>query len=276
MSSQDNPRKRLKQHPAVQLSAVDRLNQFFERQSLTRTPVATLREMWLEDIASLRGGPGLIERRSNPSAERALSSQAGQAEMIEIDNVEKISAELDPDDDEVSVERSVNSDGDEVLGADEQQTDEPEEEQEPTEDEVDYRGIVTDPETGDPMMIEYWLTGPWESRIRQLYDTPAIDTPPGMVVQPHEHQLLAAAQGHFLCKSSIRGIILGDTTGLGKTLSAILMMWLAKDDAGFSVVVAPKTLCHQWVKQIKGSFKPVSTTPLLPSPPCTALHTNIC
>ena len=84
--------------------------------------------------------------------------------------------------------------------------------------------------------------------------------PPHMTVTPHCHQLKGASQADFLCRSHFKGILLGDGMGVGKTLTAILAMWLVKDLPGFSVVVAPKTLCHQWVEQIEGSFEPVSST----------------
>jgi superfamily II DNA or RNA helicase len=45
--------------------------------------------------------------------------------------------------------------------------------------------------------------------------------------------------------------------GLGKTLCAIMAMRIVKDDPGFSMVVAPKVLCQQWVDQIEGAFEEV-------------------
>ena len=59
--------------------------------------------------------------------------------------------------------------------------------------------------------------------------------PSYMTVTPHDYQLVAANQADFLCKSPYKGMFLGDGMGVGKTLSAILAMWLVKDEPGFSI-----------------------------------------
>jgi SNF2 family DNA or RNA helicase len=66
-------------------------------------------------------------------------------------------------------------------------------------------------------------------------------------MQRTEHQLKGAAQMHFLCNSPFKDGILADGMGVGKTHTAIASMFLVKDEPGFSMVVAPKALCLQWV-----------------------------
>ena len=46
--------------------------------------------------------------------------------------------------------------------------------------------------------------------------------------------------------------------GVGKTLLAILAMWKVKGDPGFSLVLARKSVCPQWVAQIEGAWEQVS------------------
>jgi hypothetical protein len=38
---------------------------------------------------------------------------------------------------------------------------------------------------------------------------------------------------------------LADGVGVGKRHKAIAMMYFVKDEPGFSMVIAPKKLCHQ-------------------------------
>jgi SNF2 family DNA or RNA helicase len=51
--------------------------------------------------------------------------------------------------------------------------------------------------------------------------------------------------------------LLGDEMGVGKTLSAVLMMWARKDEPGMSIVVAPKNICGAWVDTIHYAFHEV-------------------
>ena len=67
----------------------------------------------------------------------------------------------------------------------------------------------------------------------------------------HHHQLKGAAQMDYLCRSPFRGGILADGMGVGKTFAATLLMWQVKDEPGFSMVVAPKALCLQWLLPLK-------------------------
>ena len=85
-----------------------------------------------------------------------------------------------------------------------------------------------------------------------------MEHPENMDLILHDHQLKGAAQMHYLCNSQFRGGILADGMGVGKTHTAICAMFLVKDDPGFSMVVAPKTLCLQWVAAIEGAWQEVS------------------
>jgi SNF2 family DNA or RNA helicase len=78
-----------------------------------------------------------------------------------------------------------------------------------------------------------------------------------MTIVLHDHQLKGAAQMDFLAKSSFKGGILADGMGAGKTHTSIAMMHLVKDEPGFCVVVAPKTLCLQWVDAIESAWEEV-------------------
>lgn len=80
-----------------------------------------------------------------------------------------------------------------------------------------------------------------------------------MLTTPHPWQLKGAAQVHYLSKSEFRGAIVGDQMGLGKTLLAILAMYLAREESGsFSLVVCPKSVQRQWLMEIEGNFEVVS------------------
>lgn len=98
--------------------------------------------------------------------------------------------------------------------------------------------------------------------------------PPFLTVTPYKNQLKGAAQMDYLCKSSSKGGILADGPGLGKTLTAILSMWLVKDEPGLSMVAVPNILCHRWVREIEGSFQAVST-PYTDHQSTSGLNTNI-
>ncbi len=78
------------------------------------------------------------------------------------------------------------------------------------------------------------------------------------IVLHHHDQLKGAAQADFLCHSPFRGMILADGMGVEKTHTAIIAMSLVKDGPGFSMVVAPKMLCQQWVDTIEGAWQEVS------------------
>lgn len=79
-----------------------------------------------------------------------------------------------------------------------------------------------------------------------------------MTLVPHPWQLKGAAQGLLCCESMFKGFLLGDGMGVGKTLTAILMMHALKDKPGMSLVVCPAGVCHKWAATIDNSWRPVS------------------
>ena len=83
--------------------------------------------------------------------------------------------------------------------------------------------------------------------------------PDGIMQVPHEYQLKGAAQIDWLCRGIFRRALLGDAPGLGKTLQAILAMWLCRDEPGMCLVVCPSSLCLQWVQYIHRVFPDVSS-----------------
>ncbi len=85
-----------------------------------------------------------------------------------------------------------------------------------------------------------------------------MEMPPHMTNPPHAYQLKGASQADFCCEGPFALFACGDGMGVGKTLLAILAMWLRKDEPGFSLVVTPKTLCRQWVEQIEQAWEEVS------------------
>jgi SNF2 family DNA or RNA helicase len=81
--------------------------------------------------------------------------------------------------------------------------------------------------------------------------------PEHMSIVPHTYQLKGAAQIDWACRGPFQGIMIGDAMGLGKTLQAILAMWLCRDEPGMSLVVAPASLCSQWIRSIETSWEEV-------------------
>jgi DNA repair protein RAD16 len=79
-----------------------------------------------------------------------------------------------------------------------------------------------------------------------------------MNVALHPHQLKGAAQMLHLCDSPFNGGILADAMGLGKTFTAAAVIHAKKEGPGFSLVVAPKSLCLQWVAELEGAWEEVS------------------
>ena len=107
-----------------------------------------------------------------------------------------------------------------------------------------------------PKSIQIVLTGLLKQQ-RQLYNVEPLQRPDHMNLIPHDYQLKGAAQADFCCKGPLKGFLIGDEMGLGKTLVAILAMWLCRDDPGMSLVVAPKVLCNQWVREIEQAWQQV-------------------
>ncbi|KAH8692962.1 P-loop containing nucleoside triphosphate hydrolase protein [Talaromyces proteolyticus] len=93
--------------------------------------------------------------------------------------------------------------------------------------------------------VQDYLGEEWvEKFMITLHNIPSAAKPDCFAIEPHPWQLHGAAKLHYLCQSSFRGGICGDSMGLGKTLLAITAMELARDEReSFSLVdSAPKIL----------------------------------
>jgi SNF2 family DNA or RNA helicase len=79
-----------------------------------------------------------------------------------------------------------------------------------------------------------------------------------MITEPHDFQLKGAAQLYMLSHSRWRGGMLGDKMGVGKTLQAILLEQLVRQDKGGPVlIVVPASLLKQWEQAIKRQYETV-------------------
>ncbi|OBT86747.1 hypothetical protein VE02_06278 [Pseudogymnoascus sp. 03VT05] len=94
----------------------------------------------------------------------------------------------------------------------------------------------------------------WAAKIADLYNVEPLECPEDMTVVPHAYQLKAAAQADFLCDGPFGGIMIGDGMGLGKTLMAIIAMYLRRNEPGMLLVLCPASLCTQWVETIHKSW----------------------
>lgn len=78
-----------------------------------------------------------------------------------------------------------------------------------------------------------------------------------MTTEPHPWQLKGAAQADHACRSVFRAFVCGDRMGVGKTMLALLAAWMVRDEPGFTLVVAPKSVCPQWKKEVEGHWESV-------------------
>ncbi|KAF7947577.1 hypothetical protein EAE96_008661 [Botrytis aclada] len=81
--------------------------------------------------------------------------------------------------------------------------------------------------------------------IKDLYNVEPIKQPVDMTVVLHDYQKKIVAQAFPSLNSPFRGFLNGSANGLGKTLEAIVIMYLFKDEPGISYVVCPAALCPQ-------------------------------
>ncbi|TGO53540.1 hypothetical protein BCON_0121g00210 [Botryotinia convoluta] len=91
--------------------------------------------------------------------------------------------------------------------------------------------------------------------IKALYNVEPIKQPADMTVVLHDYQKKIVAQSLLSLNSPFRGFLNGSAMGLGKTIEAIVTMYLFKNEPGMSFVVCPAALCPQWVKAINSSWK---------------------
>lgn len=77
-----------------------------------------------------------------------------------------------------------------------------------------------------------------------------MDIPPHMLTTPHTWQLKGAAQVHYLSKTEFRGAIVEDQMGLGKTLLAILAMYLAREESGSPLLAGEKQRPNTTIRRI--------------------------
>jgi SNF2 family DNA or RNA helicase len=79
-----------------------------------------------------------------------------------------------------------------------------------------------------------------------------------MLVTPFDYQLKGAAQMDQSLEGPFKFFFLGDRMGMGKTLTTTLALWLKKDEPGMALVVAPASVCAQWVSDVHRYFDEVS------------------
>lgn len=78
------------------------------------------------------------------------------------------------------------------------------------------------------------------------------------------HQLRAAAVACNSLDSDLKGVIIADHPGLGKTLAALAAIAVTRrtrgtDAYGPCVIVSPVSCCGQWVTETRRFFEDVST-----------------
>jgi ERCC4-related helicase len=80
-----------------------------------------------------------------------------------------------------------------------------------------------------------------------------------MVIQPKDHQLTGLAHVEQCVTSPFKGVMIGDPSGLGKTLVAAMAVVKALPKARrFSIVVVPTNLIVQWDDVLSRGFEDVS------------------
>lgn len=108
----------------------------------------------------------------------------------------------------------------------------------------------------DIQSVDELLGNTLTERIRKLRSIPAAIKPPGITSTPHQHQLFALSRLAFLCKSPLRGGILADPMGMGKTLVAIMLMLLLPKKAGEGpwIIVTRKSIIENWQEEIENNL----------------------
>lgn len=98
----------------------------------------------------------------------------------------------------------------------------------------------------------------WLNKIDKLYSVAPMEPPAGMVqdLMPHDYQRRGAGQLDYLTKSNFKAAILGDEMGLGKTVQALMVLHQNSSMGRVAVVVAPLSVCQQWVETDKKFWEP--------------------
>lgn len=74
--------------------------------------------------------------------------------------------------------------------------------------------------------------------------------PDHMLIEPYDYQLRGAAHIHHGCLGPFAGMILADPGGLGKTIQAMLAIYLDRDLPGKSLVVVPEGFfVDEWLEE---------------------------
>ncbi|OAG43839.1 hypothetical protein AYO21_02066 [Fonsecaea monophora] len=107
---------------------------------------------------------------------------------------------------------------------------------------------------GEVWHVAEYLGKHWVDMIMQMHSIKPLPTPVGMVVKPYDYQLKGAAQMDWCLEGPFKFFFLGDRMGMGKTLTTTLALWMRKDEPGMSLVVAPASVCAQWVRDIHRYF----------------------
>ncbi|KAI7267982.1 Undecaprenyl diphosphate synthase [Hortaea werneckii] len=105
----------------------------------------------------------------------------------------------------------------------------------------------------------------WEE-MKERAETVPVERPVDLKnhIQPYQHQLQGTAVCLHAEKTDFRGLILADSTGMGKTLQLLRLISIGRQAGdGPSVVVAPSSCCRQWVEEVKDNFKDGTTPTLL-------------
>lgn len=86
-----------------------------------------------------------------------------------------------------------------------------------------------------------------------------MEPPRKLLMKPWDYQLKGAAQIHHACEGPLKGLILGDEMGTGKTLQAVLAAYRVRNEPGMSLVVAPVSAIQNWLDTCSLSWKEVSS-----------------
>ncbi|KAF5872687.1 putative snf2 family helicase protein [Botrytis fragariae] len=221
---------------------------------LTSQTVEEASQFFLKD---LRPGRGLI---GNKSEEEKFGARKTPNAGLSTEPSSSHSAHSDGDEDDDAVSDIDNIEqGDRTYKpnrppspteSDEEEIEEEEEVEES--DKFDDKYVVIN---GIRFGLWDYLGFGYMDYIKTLYNVEPIKQPADMTVVLHDYQRKIIAQSLLSLNSPFRGFLNGSAMGLGKTIEAIVTMYLFKNEPGMSFVVCPAALCPQWVKAINSSWK---------------------